>query len=152
MRIDNLIRYKFLEDRTIGKYFINNEFAFYTLEDAARVQDVKIYGKTCIPAGVYNLRKRFSPSFNRNLPIVSNQPDRITLNMAGISFRYILIHTGNTPDHTSGCILVGSEYNADNNTVFNNGRDIENQLIEELSTNDITLVISNLSTYANFKI
>jgi hypothetical protein len=36
---------------------------------------------------------------------IHNKPDWVLEN-AGIRFQYILIHTGNTDDHTAGCLLL----------------------------------------------
>jgi len=42
---------------------------------------------------------------HKGMLCVHNRPDwKIELN--GKSFQYILIHTGNTDDHTSGCLLL----------------------------------------------
>lgn len=66
----------------------------FTCEDEWRDNQPKI---SCIPVGVYPLRLRFSPKFQRDMYEVCNVPDR-----AGI-----LIHPGNTEENTEGCILVG---------------------------------------------
>ena len=65
------------------------------MEDTVR--EKKIAGKTAIPEGTYEVIVNRSPKFKRDLPRLLNVPN----------FEGILIHRGNTPNDTSGCILVG---------------------------------------------
>lgn len=99
----NLIRTKFYDTHTIGQLYIEDQFICFTLEDVVReikgqpVERWKIKGETAIPYGVYKLKFENSPKFG---------PDTITLkNVPG--FDYIRIHSGNTPNDTEGCIIVG---------------------------------------------
>lgn len=98
------------KDYTIGRLFIDGEYFCDTLEDPVRQLDSaddKIYSKTAIPAGKYkvsmsivsskySIRKSYNWCGGR-LPRLIDVP----------FFEGILIHSGNTPDHTAGCILVG---------------------------------------------
>ena len=98
------------KDYTIGRLFINGEYFCDTLEDPVRQLDSikdKIYSETAIPAGKYkvsmsivspkySIRKSYNWCGGR-LPRLLDVP----------FFEGILIHSGNTPDHTAGCILVG---------------------------------------------
>ena len=96
-----LIRDTFLPDRTLGRLTVAGQ-DFYTLEDA--IGEVKIPGKTAIPYGEYDLiinrSARFSARAGHDifLPLLLNVPN----------FDGVRIHSGNTPDDTDGCILVGS--------------------------------------------
>lgn len=98
------------KDYTIGRLFIDGKYFCDTLEDPVRQLDSaddKIYSKTAIPAGKYkismsvvspkySIRKSYNWCGGR-LPRLLDVP----------FFEGILIHSGNTPDHTAGCILVG---------------------------------------------
>lgn len=89
---------KFLgKDYTIGKLFINGEYFCDTLEDTVRPEGEKIYGKTAIPYGTYDILLTYSPRFKQVLPLLTNIPN----------FEGIRIHSGNTAQDTEGCILVG---------------------------------------------
>lgn len=80
---------------TIGNLYIDGVRFCDTLEDTER--ETKIPGKTAIPAGRYRVIVNVSPKFKRELPRLLNVP----------GFEGILIHRGNTPEDTAGCILVG---------------------------------------------
>lgn len=84
---------------TVGRLYVDGVFLCDTLEDRVRdlSREKKIAGKTAIPAGCYEVIVNISPKFKRKLPRLLNVP----------GFEGILIHRGNTPEDTAGCILVG---------------------------------------------
>lgn len=84
---------------TVGRLYMDGVFLCDTLEDRVRdlSREKKIAGKTAIPAGCYEVIVNISPKFKRKLPRLLNVP----------GFEGILIHRGNTPEDTAGCILVG---------------------------------------------
>lgn len=84
---------------TIGKMYIDGKWFADTLEDTYRdlSKEKKIPGKAAIPYGRYEVILNYSPKFKKELPRLLNVPD----------FDGILIHSGNTPEDTEGCILVG---------------------------------------------
>lgn len=102
---------------TIGSLYIDDEFFCDTLEDVdrgisdkmseAEVIRYKIYGKTAIPTGRYRVSlDTVSQKFKTRvwaLPYGGKLPR--LLNVKG--FDGVLIHVGNTPEDTLGCILVG---------------------------------------------
>lgn len=94
-------------DYTIGLLNINGEFVCNTLEDTCRglrqtdaeyiLRQKKVYGKTAIPSGSYNVKITYSPKFKKNLPLIENVP----------MFSGVRIHSGNSAEDTLGCILCG---------------------------------------------
>lgn len=108
-------------DYTIGRLYVNGKFFSNTLEDTVRdinkngtfdAGEVKIYGKTAIPYGTYEITLDVvSPKFSKyqfyrevcggRLPRLLNVP----------AFEGILIHCAEGPkgaDLLQGCIAVGA--------------------------------------------
>lgn len=83
---------------TIGELYINEKYVMDTLEDRVRPEGEKIYGKTAIPEGIYEMVLSYSPRFKKILPEILNVPN----------FTGIRIHCGNSSADSSGCILVGT--------------------------------------------
>lgn len=91
-----LKRKVFSDKSTVGElYGPDGEFWCHTLEDVVRKQ--KVYGKTAIPAGSYELIVGFSPHYQRPMPRILKVP----------FYEGCLIHPGNTEKDSEGCILVG---------------------------------------------
>lgn len=92
---------------TIGTLYIDGVRFCDTLEPTCRDYnkdgdlldegEAKVMGRTAIPYGTYNVEVRYSPRFNRPLPCLLDVPH----------FTGVLIHRGNYPRDTEGCILVG---------------------------------------------
>lgn len=91
---------------TIGKLYIDDAYFCDTLEDTVRDinksgkfdnGEQKIKGKTAIPYGTYEIKWTYSPRFKKYTPQLMNVP----------SFEGIRIHSGNSSDHTEGCLLLG---------------------------------------------
>ena len=85
----------------------NRTFLAYTLEDEQR--DVKVWGETRIPAGTYKLKLRTEGGFHSRYV---NKYGDFHKGMIWVQdvpgFEYILWHTGNTDEHTAGCLIVGN--------------------------------------------
>jgi len=93
-----LNRYKSSDKQTLGQLILMqcNELLFncYTLELPWLENQFQI---SCIPAGLYNVKKRYSVKYKNHFH-VQDVPER----------SFILIHAGNYYTQTKGCILVGS--------------------------------------------
>ena len=91
-----------LLDETNGKHFL-----CYTLEDEHREE--KVMHETRIPAGTYNITLRTVGGFHGRYTKKYGDMHKGMLWVRDVpGFEYILIHTGNTDEHTSGCLIVGN--------------------------------------------
>ncbi len=97
------------KDSTSGLLFdVTNgrKFLCYTLEDEYREEKIK--GETRIPAGTYQVVLRKSGGFHNKYVKRYGKMHRGMLHIINVpGFDYILIHTGNTDEHTAGCLLLG---------------------------------------------
>jgi Family of unknown function (DUF5675) len=98
-----LIRDTFTSKTTIGKLYVDGIYQCDTLEDVVRPKGEKIYGKTAIPAGEYEIVINFSNKYQRPMIQLMNVP----------MFQGIRIHAGNKAEDTEGCILVGTRKGID---------------------------------------
>ena len=107
MKLD-VIRLQFGSDATNGILLIDGVFECFTLEDEVR-DGQKQMGETAIPLGEYEIKfrtvggydakyqKKYGTTWHKGMLELQDVPN----------FKYILIHTGNTDEHTAGCLLVG---------------------------------------------
>ena len=101
-----VVRHQFGTDATNGMLFINGIFECYTLED--QYQAVKVMHETCIPEGTYDINFRKTGGFHAKYSERYKNAHYGMLHIQDVpNFTYILIHTGNTDEHTSGCLIVG---------------------------------------------
>lgn len=97
------------DEATVGTLFVDGCMVCHTLEDQPQANG-KVYGETRIPAGTYNIIPRHHGRFYNSYNARWGHP--FVLELVGVpGFTDILIHTGNTDDHTEGCILVGLSLN-----------------------------------------
>jgi hypothetical protein len=102
---------------TISKLFIDGQYFCDTVEDCDRgltdnmsleeIMHKKVYGETAIPKGTYKITLDIvSPKFQEKswAKFCDGKLPRL-LNVKG--FEGVLIHVGNTPKDSLGCILVG---------------------------------------------
>jgi hypothetical protein len=125
-----VLRFSSQKDSTSGLLFdITDgiEFLCYTLEDEYR--EDKIMSETRVPSGTYDIllrdeggmTKRYAKKYgdmHKGMLCVHNAPNWkiVTPDM---SFQYILIHVGNTDEHTAGCLLLGDTQ--ENNIIKKDG-------------------------------
>ena len=119
-----VIRFSSGSDSTNGILFDSSnkldgrKFLCYTLEDEQR--DEKIKGETRIPAGSYEIKVRKVGGFHSKYKKRFGTAHRGMLHVVDVpGFEYILIHCGNTDEHTAGCLLVGDSQ--ENNQIIKNG-------------------------------
>lgn len=100
-------------DYTVGRLYVDGKFFCNTLEDTVRDLSrgtAKIAGQTAIPAGTYRVTLDVvSPKYSNfsRYPWAKPYGGRVPRLLDVPFFDGILIHPGNTPEDTSGCILVG---------------------------------------------
>ena len=102
-----LQRYLFDEKYTLGRLYSGNRLICETLEPPSShlnkfnpvklILKAKADGKRAIPKGVYEVVMAYSPRFRKRYPRLKGVP----------CFEGILIHPGNHPSDTKGCILPG---------------------------------------------
>ena len=101
----------------IGKLYVNGVYVCDTIEDYDRMLDdsmslqeilkKKVKGQTAIPTGTYKLSLKYASQAFKNATwakLYGGIVPRV-LNVKG--YDGILIHPGNTPTDTLGCLLVG---------------------------------------------
>lgn len=106
-------RNEFNKNSTQGKLYVNGVYLADTLEPTDRglhggmtetqIADIKINGKTAIPAGIYPVTLKYSPRFKRVLPTIEDVK----------CFDGVRIHAGNSYQDTAGCVLLGERVQKD---------------------------------------
>ena len=102
----------------IDGIFKQKKFLAYTLEDEYRSE--KVFGETRIPNGTFKVGLRkvggYHAKYSKRFPHIHVGMLHV-LDVPG--FEYILIHCGNTDEHTAGCLLVGDSQ--ENNQITKDG-------------------------------
>lgn len=123
---------------TIGELLVNDKHLCDTLEDRVRPEGEKVYGKTAIPEGTYEVKLTHSPRFKKTLPEILNVPN----------FSGIRIHSLNKAEESEGCIGVGEWNGKDTNWISNSRKTFDKlfKLLETANKNKekITITINNL--------
>lgn len=123
---------------TIGELLINDKHLCDTLEDRVRTEGEKVYGKTAIPEGTYEVKLTYSPRFKKILPEILNVPN----------FSGIRIHSLNKAEESEGCIGVGEWNGKDTNWISNSRKTFDKlmSLLQKAANNKekITITINNL--------
>ena len=133
-------RFAHNDEATLSRVYLDDEEFCFGLED--QPQEVKVQDETRIPAGTYDIKlrdeggmtKRYAEryDFHEGMLHVQDVP----------GFSWIYIHTGNTDDHTSGCLLVGHSRNKDTFTIGNSRTaysDLYQAVVEAAKDEDLTI-------------
>ena len=117
-----VLRFSSQEDSTSGLLFLDGDlglqFLCYTLEDERRA--LKVMGETRVPAGTYKIELRKEGGFHNRYTKKYGRLHKGMLHVTNVpNFEYILIHTGNTDEHTAGCLLLGDSQ--ENNIIIKDG-------------------------------
>ena len=116
-----VIRFSSQKDSTSGLLFDTTDvtkFLCYTLEDERREE--KVVAETRIPAGVYSILLRKEGGFHGRYTKKYGDMHKGMLHVQDVpNFKWILIHTGNTDEHTAGCLILGDSQ--ENNVLMKDG-------------------------------
>jgi len=116
-----VLRFSSESDSTNGLLFDVTEgvkFLAYTLEDERREE--KVMSETRIPAGTYEIKLRTEGGHHNKYASRYGNMHKGMLWLQDVpNFKWILIHCGNTDEHTAGCLLVGDSQ--ENNQIKENG-------------------------------
>lgn len=90
---------------TVGNWYHDDELICHTME-LPWIQNEK--GISCIPAGLYNLKPRKSPSQGNTFYL---ENEKYGVSLSNDTMRtYIQIDVANKASELRGCIAVGSEF------------------------------------------
>lgn len=109
MRVEIQVKRKWRGvNTTVSVIYVDGNYQDFILEDIDRdltsemtvmeILEIKVKGKTAIPAGRYLVTINYSNRFKRKMPLLSNVK----------GFAGIRIHPGNTHENTDGCLLPGT--------------------------------------------
>ena len=84
----------------------DGSFSIYTLEDTYR--KVKIWGRTRIPGGTYEIKLREEGTIHETYKKKFDFHKGMLWLQDVPNFQYIYFHIGNNADDSAGCILTGS--------------------------------------------
>lgn len=102
----HVLRYATSEFSTLGAFYIDGFFSCHTLEDPYKMH--KVPSLTRIPEGIYTVSLRTTGGWHKREQARYGIWHRGMLHIDDVpNYKYILIHPGNTPDDTEGCLLVG---------------------------------------------
>ena len=128
-----LNRLQKLDDRTLGRLCVfsglKHEATFSTLELPFRNNEKS---KSCILSAFYQVEPRTSPKYGKHLLVLGTSPREM-----------ILLHSGNYPGDTEGCILIGTDFgdiDKDGKLEITSSRQAMRRLVE-LVTDTAELII-----------
>ncbi len=139
-------RYLANNEATLSRVSLDgHEPAWVGLEDQKQDGE-KVMHETRIPAGVYDIKlrneggmtKKYTERYEFHIGMLHLQDVP--------NFEFIYIHTGNTDDHTSGCLLVGYVADEDNFTIGQSRKayeDLYREVMAEAWAETLTIEIKD---------
>lgn len=94
---DIVVKRSWFSNKATVSDFTMGGFSCFCLEDTVRQDGIKIYGRSAIPKGQYQVIINDSQRFKRPMPLLLGVP----------GFDGVRIHSGNTDADTEGCLLLG---------------------------------------------
>ena len=129
------------KDYCIGRLYINGIYFCDTLEDTDRglddtmteedIKEMKVYGETAIPTGIYTVLLTYSPKYKKVMPLINKVK----------GYSGIRIHSGNTAKDTEGCLLVGKNTKVGMVTDSRNTYNALFKRLQQKGSNKITIEI-----------
>jgi len=127
-------------EATLSKFFIQNKFICYIVEDQFATK--KLWGEMRIPEGTFDISYRYEgrfhtrykskfADFHKGILCVHNAPDWKII-VGDIVFQYVLIHLGNTDDDTAGCLLPNTSVDSQTMRGYNS-TDAYEKLYKEIA-------------------
>lgn len=130
------------DENTLGLLFVDGKFECFTLEDLPH--NPKIYGKTRIPSGTYDIRYRTTGSLHNKYSKRFPDFHKGMLHLQDVhEFTYIYIHIGNNAEDTLGCILVGVYPSNDFKRLINSQVAYVNLYKKLLNEKEIEIIIED---------
>lgn len=134
-------RQHFGENFTISKMFFDGEDrGIFVLEDRVRevdgepVSSWKVVDQTAIPCGTYKVVFDFSNRFQKIMPHILDVP----------GFEGVRIHSGNTDKDTSGCLILGKDWDGYSDFVSDSKAAIKEFLNIVEDCKKITLTVTGI--------
>lgn len=103
---------------SIGRFVVGGTQIGWSLEDRDRglkesmsleeIRQIKVKGETAIPKGRYKVILAKSEKF-KNKPWAKTYDGMLPLLVDVPGYSGVMIHTGNTPEDTLGCVIVAKE-------------------------------------------
>ena len=113
LNIITVLRFDYSKNHTKSIIFVNDQFFCFGMEPENKFNNTIKGQRDLIPEGTYPIKLSKSPKFKRVLPEILDVPFN-----SGIR-----IHPGNYPSDTSGCLLLGTHFDA--NVLFNSIRAVD---------------------------
>lgn len=116
---------------TLGELYLNGKFFCWTMEDEVRPAGQYVKHETAIAAGRYPVTVEKSPRLGYLTPRLGG----------AVAGRGILVHRGNKPEDSTGCILVGLAKLPTNRKIYKSEEAFEALMHRLLAAGSFSLTI-----------